>query len=179
MLFSTIIIDFFICSVNRFLTHDVQKEILGICDLHGVTGRAREPGWIARGWEGYGRGGGGQEKIMTGRELEILRKSGIRRNGEINRQCLIFRNPKRGLREEAKKVVAGTGMDSYPMPSNFPPHPSEFLQFLMRRKEPLLRWPKFPNSRHPDRKIVSETILFFWLCGKFGRWVPLKSGTRL
>jgi len=51
--------------------------------------------------------GGEQEKIMTGRELEILRKSGIRRNGEINRQCLIFRNPKRGLREEAKKVVAG------------------------------------------------------------------------
>ena len=85
------------------------------------------------------REGGGQEKIMTGRELEILRKSGIRRNGEINRQCLIFRNPKRGLREEAKKVVAGMGMDSYPMPSNFPPHPSELLQFLMRRKEPLLR----------------------------------------
>ena len=54
---------------------------------------------------------------MTGRELEILRKSGIRRNGEVNRQCLIFRNPKRGLREEAKKVVAGMGMDSYPMPS--------------------------------------------------------------
>ena len=83
--------------------------------------------------------GGGQEKIMTGRELEILRKSGIRRNGEVNRQCLIFRNPKRGLREEAKKGVAGMGMDSYPMPSNFPPHPSEFLQFLMRRKESLLR----------------------------------------
>ena len=82
------------------------------------------------------REGGGAGEDHDG---EILRKSGIRRNGEINRQCLIFRNPKRGLREEAKKVVAGTGMDSYPMPSNFPPHPSEFLQFLMRRKEPLLR----------------------------------------
>ena len=45
---------------------------------------------------------------MTGRELEILLKSGIRRKGEINRQCLIFRNPKRGLREEAKKAGAGT-----------------------------------------------------------------------
>ena len=44
---------------------------------------------------------------MTGRGLEILLKSGIRRNGEINRQCLIFRNPKRGLMEEAKKVGAG------------------------------------------------------------------------
>ena len=45
--------------------------------------------------QGTGRvDGGGQEKIMTGRELEILLKSGIRRNGEINRQCLIFRNPK-------------------------------------------------------------------------------------
>ena len=31
---------------------------------------------------------------MIGRGLGILLKSGIRRNGEINRQCLIFRNPK-------------------------------------------------------------------------------------
>ena len=56
---------------------------------------------------GWVRGGGGQEKVMTGRGLEILLKSGIRRNGEINRQCLIFQNPKRGLMEEAKKVGAG------------------------------------------------------------------------
>ena len=33
--------------------------------------------------------------------------------------------------------------------------------------------PQFKTSGHPDRKIISETILFFWLCGKFGRWVPL------
>ena len=54
------------------------------------------------------------------------------------------------------------GMDSYPMPSNFPPHPSEFLQFLMRRKEPLLRWPKFPNSRQENSFWDYSILLTMW-----------------
>lgn len=114
--------------------------------------------WVNISGTGRVRGGGGQEKIMTGRGLEFLLKSGIRRNGEISRQCLIFRNPKRGLSQESRGGnVNGQLLHALKLPTT----PIWVLTVSDETKRATFEVTKVPQFKTSGQKVVSETILFF------------------